>query len=108
LPVVERPRPLPFDPTLDRVFQASDVLRLFFRTVTKSRNALTATISALDTYGATVVTFDRPVGGDGTLDLRLPLAQLTPGGYRLQVVVTDGKRTAKKEIGFAVKGKDEG
>lgn len=103
LPAVERPRPLPFDPTLDRVFQASDVLRLFFRTVAKSRNPLTATISALDPYGATVVTFDRPVAGDGTLDLRLPLAQLTPGGYRLQVVVTDGTRTVTKEIAFAVR-----
>lgn len=103
LPVVERPRPLPFDPTLDRVFQASDVLRLFFKTVAKSRNPLTATISALDPYGATVVTFDRPVAGDGTLDLRLPLAQLTPGGYRLQVVVRDGERTVTKEIGFAVR-----
>lgn len=102
-PVVERPRPLPFDPTLDRVFQASDVLRLFLRTVTKSSHALMATISALDPYGATVITFDRPVAGDGTLDVRLPLAQLAPGGYRLQVVLSDGKRTATKEIGFAIK-----
>jgi VWFA-related protein len=106
-PVVTRPRALPFDPTLDRVFLTSDVLRLFFRTTADSRVPLTATISALDPSGATVVTFDRPVDQNGTLDVRLPLAQLTPGGYRLQVVLTDGKRTAKKEIGFAVKGKVE-
>jgi hypothetical protein len=95
--------PLPFDPTLDRVFQRSDVLRLFVKAVASSRNALTATISALDPFGATVVTFDRPVTGDRTLDVRLPLAQLTPGGYRLQVVVRDGERTAGKEIAFAVR-----
>lgn len=102
-PVVERPRPLPFDPTLDRVFRPADVLRLFFRTTAASRVPLTATISALDPYGAPVVTFDRPVDHTGTVDVRLPLAQLTPGGYRLQVVVSDGKQTATKEIGFAVK-----
>jgi len=105
---VARPRTLPFDPTLDRVFVCTDVLRLFFKTVTRLRQPVTATISARTADGAVVVTFDQPVSGDGTVDLRLPLAQLTPGGYRLQVVVKDGERTAMKEIGFAVKKKDEG
>jgi hypothetical protein len=44
---------------------------------------------------------------DGTVDVRLPLAQLTPGGYRLEVVVKDGERAATKDVGFTVK-KDEG
>jgi VWFA-related protein len=103
LPVVERPRPLPFDPTLDRIFAPSDVLRLFFKAVTRSRRPVTATISARTADGTVAVSFDRPVSGDGTVDVRLPLAQLTPGGYRLEVVVKDGERTATKDVGFAIK-----
>ena len=107
-PVVAPVRTTPFDPTLDRVFASTDVLRLFFKAISKSRRPLTATISARTPDGAVVVTFDQPVTSDGTVDVRLPLAQLMPGGYRLQVVVKDGERTAMKEIGFAVKKKDEG
>lgn len=94
---------LPFEPALDRVFTPADTLRLFFKAVQRQRRPLLATISALTADGRTVVTFDRDLPSDGTLDVRLPLAQLSPGAYRLAVVVSDGTRTVRKEVGFAVR-----
>lgn len=93
---------LPFEPALDRTFTASDTVRLYFKAAQRQRRPLLATVSALTADGATVVTFDRDLPGDGTLDVRLPLAQLTPGAYILRVVVSDGTRTARKEVGFLV------
>lgn len=93
---------LPFEPALDRTFTASDTLRLFFKTAQRQRKPLLATVSALTADGATVVTLDRDLPNDGALDIRLPLAQLTPGAYILRVVVSDGTRTARKELGFVV------
>lgn len=99
------PRALPFDPTLDRVFVATDTLRLFFKAVRRGVTPLVATISALTPDGRVVVTFDRELGiaYQPTLDIQLPLAQLPPGAYRLQVRVTDGIATATREIGMAIR-----
>ncbi|GMV20637.1 MAG: hypothetical protein AMXMBFR57_05860 [Acidimicrobiia bacterium] len=97
------PPVLPFEPTLDRVFSAGDTIRLYFATRQRRRAPLLATISALAPDGSTVVTIDRPLSNDGTLDLRLPLGQLPPGGYTLQVDVSDGTRTVKKNVGFAIR-----
>jgi VWFA-related protein len=99
------PNLLPFDPTLDRVFTRADTLRLYFKAVRRGATPLTATISALNAKGATVLTFDRNLGaGDQpTLDIQLPLAQLIPGAYRLQIRVTDGTATATREIGLAIR-----
>lgn len=94
---------LPFEPTLDRVFSAGDTIRLYFTTRQRRRAPLLATISALAPDGSTVVTIDRPLANDGILDLRLPLGQLQPGGYTLQVDVSDGTRTVKKNVGFAIR-----
>lgn len=94
---------LPFEPALDRTFAPADILRLYFKAVQRQRRPLLATISALTADGTTAVTFDRDLPSDGTLDIRLPLAQLTPGAYMLRVVVSDGARTARKELGFAIK-----
>jgi len=96
------PPVLPFEPTLDRVFSSSDTVRLFFRAVQRRRTPLLATISALAPDGSTVVTLDRPVAEDGTMDVRLPLGQLPAGAYTLQVAVSDGTRTAKKDLGFVI------
>jgi len=93
---------LPFEPALDRTFAASDTLRLYFKAAQRQRKPLLATVSALTADDTTVVTFDRNLPDDGTLDVRLPLAQLTPGAYVLRVVVSDGTRTARKELGFLV------
>jgi VWFA-related protein len=93
---------LPFDPALDRTFTPADTLRLYFKAVQRQRAPVVATVSALTADGATVVTFDRNLPADGTLDVRLPLAQLTPGAYVLRVAISDGARTSRKEVGFVV------
>jgi len=96
---------LPFDPTLDRTFTPGDTLRLFFKAVQRKPMPLRATISALSADGVVAVTFNRPLNAErqSSLDTRLPLAQLTPGVYRLRVVVTDGAISDTREIGFVVK-----
>ncbi len=103
---VREPLPvLPFDPTLDRVFTARDTLRLFFKAVQLTPQALTATISALTPDGTVALTFERSLsaGRQSSLDISLPLSQLPPGAYRLQVKVSDGAMSDTREIGFVVK-----
>ncbi|MEZ5319878.1 MAG: VWA domain-containing protein, partial [Vicinamibacterales bacterium] len=96
---------LPFDPTLDRTFGRSDTLRLFFRVLQRRPVPATATVSALGADGRVVLTLSRPLDAKGSepFDIRLPLAQLAPGAYRLQVRVTDGRETAGREIGIAIR-----
>jgi hypothetical protein len=97
---------LPFDPTLDRVFTSRDTLRLYFKAVQRTATApLTATISALTHDDQVALTFKRdlPAGPQPHLDIRLPLAQLTPGVYRLLVNVTDGAIIIAREVGFVVR-----
>ena len=104
--LVREPVPvLPFDPTLDRLFTSRDTLRLFFKVIRKGSAPLTATISAVAPDGAVVVTFDRPLSADRqpSLDISLPLAQLSPGAYRLRVMVTDGAMSSMNEVGFAIR-----
>jgi VWFA-related protein len=100
-----RPPVLPFEPTLDRTFTARDTLRLFFKAVQRQPQPLKATISAMTPEGKVALTLDRQLTANrlSSLDLSLPLAQLTPGAYRLQVVVTDGAISDRREIGFVVK-----
>jgi VWFA-related protein len=98
-----RPPALPFEPALNRTFASSDVVRLYFKAVQRERRAVLATVSALTPEGQTLVTFDRDLPDSGEFDINLPLGQLAPGAYRLQVVVSDGRATATKEIGFVVK-----
>jgi hypothetical protein len=103
---LQAPAPvLPFDPTLDRTFTARDTLRLFFKAVQKTPQALNATMSALTADGTVALSFERALdsGRQPSLDISLPLAQLTPGAYRLRVVVTDGAMSDSREIGVVVK-----
>lgn len=94
---------LPFEPALDRTFSRHDTLRLFAKAVQRVRRPLTATISAQRADSATAITVERTPGSDGSFDIRLPLAQLTPGAYALTVTVSDGTRTASKDLGFVVR-----
>ncbi|MSO49379.1 MAG: VWA domain-containing protein [Acidobacteria bacterium] len=96
---------IPFDPTLDRAFVSRDTLRLYFKAVQRSAMALTATISALAPDGTVVVTFDRVLeaGTQPSLDISLPLTQLAPGPYRLQVVVTDGTNETTREVALIIR-----
>ena len=96
---------LPFHPTLDRAFTSRDTLRLFFKVVQRRPQPLKATISALTPDGATALILNRSLSatGQSSLDISLPLAQLTPGAYRLQVTVTDSAMSDTREIGFVIK-----
>jgi hypothetical protein len=96
---------LPFDPTLDRVFTSRDTLRLFFKAVQRDAGPLTATISALTHDDVAALTFNRELaaGPQPQLDVRLPLAQLTPGVYRLRVLVSDGAISSTREVGFVIR-----
>jgi hypothetical protein len=103
---VREPLPLlPFDPTLDRVFTSRDTLRLFFKAVQRDAGPLTATISALTHDDVAALTFNRELaaGPQPQLDVRLPLAQLTPGVYRLRVLVSDGAISSTREVGFVIR-----
>jgi hypothetical protein len=103
---LREPAPLlPFDPTLDRVFTSRDTLRLFFKAVQRGAAPLTATISAVTHDDRVALTFkrDMPAGPQPQLDIRLPLAQLEPGVYRLLVNVTDGAMISTREVGFVVR-----
>jgi len=96
---------LPFDPTLDRVFSPRDTLRVFFRAVQQRPASLVATISAFTSDGRQVLTIDRPLtgGNPASLDINLPLSQLAPGVYRIEVKVSGGGQVATRDLGFEVR-----
>ncbi|NQW04564.1 MAG: VWA domain-containing protein [Acidobacteria bacterium] len=103
---VVRPAPiLPFDPTLDRVFTSADTLRLFFRVAQRRTAPLAVTVAALTADGEEAISFTRrlEVSDTPSMDTPLPLTQLAPGAYRLQVTVGDGTRIHAREIGFVVR-----
>jgi hypothetical protein len=97
---------LPFEPTLDRVFEHTDALRAYFevaRADAKSTVALTITI--LDAENKPLLAFDKSVGPNapGKVDLRIPLDTFGPGAFVLRVAATDSRHVAKAETGFIVK-----
>ena len=71
----------------------------------RTASPLTATISALAPDGTVKVTFDRllDAGAQPSLDISLPLNQLAPGAYRLQVAVTDGTNKAMREVALIIR-----
>jgi VWFA-related protein len=98
---------IPFEPSLDRDFKASDTLRLFFEIARRNPSiAATATIEFVDYTNRVVRTVNESVAGgaSGVIDARLPLDTLTPGAYRLRVTATAGAATARREVGIVVGG----
>jgi hypothetical protein len=97
-----RPLALPFAPTLDREFVASDTLRLHFKAATRSPGAsLRTLVEVLDATNHAVASYS-PVGG-GTVDLEIPLKALPAGAYLLRATVADDKHGASRAIGFVVR-----
>ena len=102
------PGSLPFEPMLDRVFAASDVLRLFCQIWRRDGGATSTTTWAdlLDAEGHLVAKFDGQPKGSGqvaNLDVDLVLASLARGAYQLRVTATDGTNTDSRSIGLAIK-----
>jgi hypothetical protein len=96
---------LPFAPTLDRVFAASDTLRIYLEGTVRSAAGLVATLDVLDANGKVVAsqspsfTTTDPIRVSGAL----PLQGLAPGAYLLRMTLSGGGQTAVRESGFAVR-----
>jgi hypothetical protein len=96
--------PLPFAPTMDRVFTSSDTLRVYFEAISRSQR-VSASLDIVDESGRRVLSVvPALVPGD---PLRVtdvvPLRSLAPGPYTLRVTLTDGSRTVTRDVGFAVR-----
>jgi hypothetical protein len=99
---------LPFTPSLTRVFQSTDELRVFFQV--RRRNAAVAVngdASLVDEAGAAhaSVTWRLAPQRGSSVDLRLPLADLATGPYQLRVMASDGAHRAWRSVGVRVEQK---
>src|SRR5262249_52978457 len=96
---------LPFAPSLTRVFNDGDDIRVFCEVRRAPASAaLTGTIAIVSDDGAermsqtwTLAASDAPA-----LDLRLPIAGIPAGPYRLIVTASDGSHEAKREVAIRV------
>ena len=95
---------LPFAPTLDRAFSASDSLRVYFEAVSREP-AVTATLDVVGASGKAVRTITPAVAPGNPLRLTglVPLEDLPPGGYILRATIGDGSRTASRDVAFSVR-----
>ncbi len=104
---------VPFAPTANRNFSATDIVTAFLRVYQGGGDKLSsASISAtiLDAAGKTVFSRTDTLAPDrfGTNraadhQLRLPLATLSAGDYLLTLATTVGKTTAKRDVRFQVR-----
>jgi len=95
---------LPMEPSLDRVFAASDEVRLFASVVRREAGPLKATVSARTADGKTA--FDQSMQlpeGDDAVDVVLPLSGLSAGTYVLRVTVTGAAGRVERELGFTIR-----
>ena len=98
--------PIPFEPTLDREFDHTDRLRVYFEVVRKDEKpTVSVTMTVVGADSRPLMAFDKQVTRDsnGKIVLVLPLDTLGRGAYRLRVTATDGSRVATSESGFLVR-----
>ena len=100
----EPPAHLPFAPTLDRVFAASDQVRVYVEGFSRAPGAK-ASLDVIDGTGRTVLTVVPAVVPGDPLRVNdvVPLRNLPPGAYTLRATLTDGSRSVSRELGFTVK-----
>jgi VWFA-related protein len=103
-PSVRRPAPLPFAPTLDRVFAAHDSLRVFFEGVSRATQT-TVSLDVIDASGRSVLTVVPAVAPGNPLHIEgvVPLRNLAPGPYTLRATLSDGTRSVTRDLGFSVR-----
>jgi len=103
-PTTRRAPLLPFAPTLDRAFTSADSLRVFFEGVSRSPQ-VKASIDVIDASGRSVLSVIPTVTPGDPLRVQdvVPLRDLAPGPYTLRATLTDGARTATRDLGFAVR-----
>jgi VWFA-related protein len=94
------------EPVLERVFKASDALRLSFDVWRKNRaDAVTTQLAIFDDaqrfvrQGVETV----PMAANGHVDVKVPLAGLKPGPYVLAITATDRDKKDAREVGFFIK-----
>jgi hypothetical protein len=96
---------LPFPPTLDRVFTASDRLRAYVEGTARSTTGLVASLDIVDASGKVVAsqspsfTSSEPIRISGDV----PLQGLASGAYLLRVTLSGGAQKAVRETGFAIR-----
>ena len=97
---------LPLEPSLDREFRKTDVLRLFCDVVKPARTAADVLVELIDGANQGVTRIDErhfvPLQ-QARLDLAVPIHGLEPGGYIVRVTATNGASRAQREVGFVVK-----
>lgn len=96
---------IPFSPSLDREFRTSDSVRVFLEVVRRSAGAGKLTIEFVDYTDRTLATVTPALASGNVVpvDVVLPLADLTPGAYRVRATATSGGTTATQEIGLIVR-----
>jgi VWFA-related protein len=96
---------LPFPPTLDREFAATDTVRVYAEATSRGSAPLAASIDLVDAVGKTIRSPSPSfAAGDPIKILGLvPLAGLAPGPYVLRVTLSSGATRAVRETGFVVR-----
>jgi VWFA-related protein len=95
---------VPFAPTLDRIFSATDTIRIYAEGTVRAGVRPQITVEVLDSTGR-VVRSPSPsfaVGEAVKIQLALPLEGLTPNPYVLRVTLAAEGRSAVREIGFTI------
>jgi VWFA-related protein len=99
------PSPLPFPPSLDRVFASDDALRVYFEGSARTTGRVGVAIEVVNASGKVVsspspsFTSGDPIRVQGMV----PLGGLTPGAYILRASLADGSRSATRETAFVIR-----
>jgi hypothetical protein len=96
----------PLTVTLDRDFLAGERLRVMSAVVQRTKKTANVRVDVLTAAGdraRRLLDKRLDVRDPRMLDVRLDLAGLAPGGYRLRVSADDGTTAAERELGFVVR-----
>lgn len=102
----EAQSPVPFDVTLDREFDYTDVLRVFSRLSRKvPTTSVAVTVAIVAADGTPLLSVDRSVSptDPDTVEVRLPLDSVGPGAYRLRVAAVSPQGEATTQTAITVK-----
>jgi VWFA-related protein len=93
---------LPFTPTLDRVFDQTDVLRVFCPLVARPGSRPTATLDVVGKDDAVALSAS-PVVGAAAIAADISLTPLDPGPYKLHLRVIDGRQTTERVVPLVIR-----
>lgn len=97
---------LPFPPSLDREFDRSDQLAVYFEVIRGGRaRDVDVSFIVMDRLDREVRRFTQtlPAANPGKVTIGVPLADLGAGAFRLRLTATDGAATASSDAGIVVK-----